>query len=104
MSKAFEILSQAIEEVIEDAKKGKDGTLIKRRRSSIKVAPVQKFTAQNIKFIREKRGLTQRSMADFFGVSIKTVEAWEAGKNIPSGPSSRLLELIDKGEVKIAAM
>jgi putative transcriptional regulator len=104
MSRAFEILSQAIGEVIEDTKKGKDGTLIKRRRSSIKVAPVQKFTAQNIKFIREKNGLTQKSMAAYMGVSIKTVEAWESGKNEPNGPSSRLLELIDKGEVKIAAM
>lgn len=78
--------------------------MIKRRRSSIKVDPIQKFTAQNIKFIREKSGLTQRTMADYMGVSIKTVEAWEAGKNQPSGSSSRLLELIDKGEVKIAAM
>ena len=104
MSRAFEILSQAIGEVIEDTKKGKDGTLIKRRRSSIKVAPVQKFTAQNIKFIREKNGLTQKSMAAYMGVSIKTVEAWESGKNEPNGPSSRLLELIDKGKVKIAAM
>ena len=104
MSRAFEILSQAIGEVIEDTKKGKDGTLIKRRRSCIKVAPVQKFTAQNIKFIREKNGLTQKSMAAYMGVSIKTVEAWESGKNEPNGPSSRLLELIDKGEVKIAAM
>ena len=70
--------------------------MIKRRRSSIKVAPVQKFTAQNINLLERKWTYT-KSMAAYMGVSIKTVEAWESGKNEPNGPSSRLLELIDKG-------
>ncbi len=39
--------------------------------------------------------------AQYLGVSPKTVEAWEAGKNKPSGSSSRLLELLDEKKISI---
>jgi len=29
-------------------------------------------------------------------VSKKTIEVWEAGRNVPSGSASRLVEIIDK--------
>ena len=32
----------------------------------------------------------------YMGVSVKTVEAWEAGRNHPDGPACRLLELTQK--------
>jgi putative transcriptional regulator len=28
------------------------------------------------------------------GVSLKTVEAWESGKNVPSGPALRMIEML----------
>ena len=45
--------------------------------------------AEDIKEIRSKTGLTQSLFAQWFGVSTRTVEAWESGRNKPSGPSSR---------------
>jgi len=30
------------------------------------------------------------------GVSSKTVEAWESRRNIPNGPSQRMIELLEK--------
>lgn len=33
-------------------------------------------------------------IAEFFGVSIKTVEAWEAERNRPEGPARRLMSLL----------
>lgn len=40
--------------------------------------------------------------ARWFGVSTRTVEAWENGKNKPSGPSSRLLGLLQSNRLSIA--
>ena len=37
----------------------------------------------------------QKAFASYMGVSDKTVEAWEAGTNHPSGAASRLLNMME---------
>ncbi len=66
---------------------------IDARRMKISVKPVESFTSEDIKQIRTKTGLSQNAFASSLGVSKKTVEAWECGKNTPNGPSCRLLQL-----------
>ena len=38
--------------------------------------------------------MTQVLFAGFMGVSPKTVEAWEAGRNMPDGPARRILAML----------
>lgn len=97
MSEAFEILSGALDEAINDTKTNE----LKRNTRSIDIEPVTIYNSQQIKNIRNKIGLTQNLFAKYLGVSAKTVEAWEAGRNKPSGPSNRLLWLLDMGKITI---
>ena len=39
--------------------------------------------------------MSQRIFAGYLGVSDKTVEAWEAGTNRPSGAACRILRMMD---------
>ena len=39
--------------------------------------------------------MSQNVFASYIGVSCKTVEAWESGKNHPSGAASRLLNMME---------
>ena len=57
------------------------------------VQPVCHYNAKEIKDIRINAGMTQAIFAEFMGVSVKTVEAWEAGRNRPIGSACRLLYL-----------
>ena len=66
---------------------------LKARKTTLSVAPVDTFTPGEIKEIRNRTGLTQVLFARYMGVSVKTVEAWEAGKNHPEGAACRLLSL-----------
>jgi DNA-binding transcriptional regulator YiaG len=34
------------------------------------------------------------------GVSVSTVQKWEAGDNNPHGPAARLLEMVENGKVE----
>lgn len=97
MSEAFAILSGALDEAINDTKTKK----LPRNVRSIEIEPAGVYTSAQVKNIREKIGLTQKLFAKYIGVSTKTVEAWEAGRNKPSGPSSRLLWLLDMGKITI---
>ena len=38
-------------------------------------------------------GYTDEQLAKYMGVSVKTVESWEAGRNHPEGAACRLLTL-----------
>lgn len=40
--------------------------------------------------------MTQKVFANYMGVSLKTVEAWENGINHPVGPACRLLSLLER--------
>jgi putative transcriptional regulator len=48
--------------------------------------------------IRQNLRLPQRAFAKLCGVSDKTVEAWESGRNAPNGSARRLFELIEKDQ------
>jgi len=50
----------------------------------------------NVARIRKKGGMSQRQFAEFFGVSVRTVQEWEQGRSVPSGPSRALLIVIDR--------
>jgi DNA-binding transcriptional regulator YiaG len=44
----------------------------------------------------ETLGVSQTVFARLLGVSVKLVEAWEAGRNTPAGPVRRLFEFIER--------
>lgn len=80
-------LSEAIEDVKSEDKKLK--------RHTVSIIPVKDYDAKEIRNIRKKTGLSQKLFAGYMGVSAKTVEAWEAGTNRPSGAASRILNMLE---------
>jgi len=40
--------------------------------------------------------MTQTRFADYFGVSIRTIQEWEQGRRVPSGVSKSFLFVIDQ--------
>ncbi len=84
----FDDIKTGLSEAIEYEK----GNL-KARTTTLTVSPVSRFEAEEIKSIRVGTGLTQVLFAKYMGVSVKTVEAWESGRNHPEGSACRLLQL-----------
>ena len=64
--------------------------------TTYKIEPVTKLDKEQIRAIRLKARMTQRVFADYLGVSVKTVEAWERGRTHPTGPAYRLMSLLDE--------
>ncbi|MCL2186711.1 MAG: helix-turn-helix domain-containing protein [Treponema sp.] len=93
----YESISQGLTEAI-DFQQGK----INARRTKLTIKPVDTFNTDDIKQIRQRTGLSQVIFAGSLGVSVKTVEAWENGRNKPEGASRRLLEIVrdDPGFLK----
>lgn len=98
MSKTFDILSEALNEAITDTKEKR----LTRHTKQIYIPPITSHSSDEIKTIRHNLGLTQSLFAQYLGVSPKTVESWESGKNKPSGPSNRLLGLLAAKKVSIS--
>lgn len=91
MSSVYESIAAGLAEAIEDA--GSTDKKLKRR--IVTIVPVKEYSASEIQAIRKSTGLSQKLFAGYMGVSDKTVEAWEAGKNRPSGAASRLLAMME---------
>ena len=85
----YESIMQGLAEAVE-YQQGK----IKARKTKLTIKPVCVFNTEDIKKIRHKTGLSQVMFAGSLGVSPKTVEAWENGRNSPDGASRRLLEIV----------
>ncbi len=87
----FDEIKLGLEQAIEYNK----GNL-KAEKTTRSIAPLETFTSDEIKRIRNETGMTQALFAKYMGVSVKTVEAWESGKNHPVGSARRLLALTRK--------
>ena len=83
---------QELKKGLEDAIAFEEGKLSAPVKTA-SVSPVVHYSASDIKKIRQAAGLTQAVFAAYMGVSLKTVEAWEGGRNAPAGPACRLLAL-----------
>ncbi len=57
--------------------------------------PVPEYRAADVVRTRKALNLSQRRLAYALGVSPRTVEAWESGKNEPSGAARHLLYLFE---------
>ena len=66
-----------------------------RCRVIIRESPVPEYKAQDVVQIRESLNLSQNALASVLGVPVWTVEEWEAGDTVPSGPARHLLYLIE---------
>jgi putative transcriptional regulator len=91
MSEAFESIMRGLAEV----KAHREGKL-KLKTTTIEIAPLPHCDAKTVKQLRAELGLSQSIFATALGVSKKTIEAWESGRNVPSGSACRLLEVIGK--------
>jgi putative transcriptional regulator len=57
---------------------------------------VQDMTPKKIKLLREKEHISQAVFAAVLNTSVSTVQKWEIGDKKPSGPSLKLLSLIER--------
>ena len=58
--------------------------------------PVKTYKAKQIKQLRARINVSQGVFAAHLNVSPSTVKQWETGGKLPSGPSLKLLNLVDK--------
>ena len=86
----FNELEQSLKEAVAFEKGDKT-----RTRVTVCELPVPKYKAADVVRVRSALRLSQRSLALALGVSPRTVEAWEVGRNEPSGAARNLLYLIE---------
>ncbi len=97
MKQAFNSIMAGLTESLDYAK----GDSSKARKMSVSVAELPSYHDKEIKKIREDLNLTQRNFAFVLGVSPKTVEAWESGRNVPQGTAQRFLQMLQHGGKKL---
>ncbi len=50
----------------------------------------------DVRRIRGEIGLSQAAFAAYFGVSRRTIQEWEQGRRVPTGPARVLLTVISR--------
>jgi putative transcriptional regulator len=60
------------------------------------LVPVPEYTSEMIRALRERHRISQAVLASILNTSLSTVRQWEIGVKHPSGPSLKLLNLLDR--------
>jgi len=58
--------------------------------------PMQEYSAEAIRALRDRYQVSQAVLATILNTSLSTVRQWEIGEKRPSGPSVKLLSLLDR--------
>lgn len=58
--------------------------------------PIAAYSSESIRALRERYQLSQAVLASVLNTSPSTVRQWEIGAKHPSGPSLKLLNLLDR--------
>lgn len=92
--------SRILDEVLASAQGLHGAGVISKRRLAEFEALCQprlvEMPPKKIKLLREKANLSQAVFASVLNISVSTVQKWEVGDKKPSGPSLKLLNLIDR--------
>lgn len=95
MSTLFDDLQEGLFQAIDFADgKGSARTI------TYKIDPVTRYDKDQIREIRMNAQMTQHVFADYLGVSVKTIEAWERGRTHPTGPACRLIGFLADNQLQ----
>ena len=75
------------------------GFIDKRKMSrfdTLCLEPVPEYDSQRIRALRDHLQLSQAVLAAVLNTSLSTVRKWEVGDKHPSGPSLKLLNLLER--------
>jgi putative transcriptional regulator len=67
-----------------------------REYDALCLAPVPEYSSEQIRALRTRYKLSQAVLASVLNTSLSTVRQWEIGDKHPSGPSAKLLDLLDR--------
>ena len=67
------------------------------------LSPIRELSAKQIRAIRSRTQMSQAVFAAVLNTSVSTVQKWEIGEKRPSGPSLKLLNVIERKGVKALA-
>lgn len=67
-----------------------------RKYDALCLEPVQEFDSAKIRALRDQLQLSQSVLAAVLNTSLSTVRKWEIGEKRPSGPSLKLLDLLQR--------
>ena len=91
--------SKILKDIHETARDLHSAKLISKRRmreyDALCHLDVHEIAPQKIKSLREKAHISQAVFAAVLNTSVSTVQKWEVGDKKPSGPSLKLLNLIE---------
>jgi len=60
------------------------------------LTPVPEYSSTQIRALRDVLKISQAVLASVLNTSVSTVRSWEQGDKKPSGPSLKLLNLLDR--------
>ena len=67
-----------------------------RRFDEACLTPIHPLTPEDIRSIREREQVSQSVFSHYLNVTTGVISKWERGEKIPSGPSLKLLLLVEK--------
>lgn len=67
-----------------------------REYDALCLPPAPEFSAEQIKALRQRHHLSQAVLARVLNTSLSTIRQWEIGQKHPSGPSKRLLQILER--------
>ncbi len=67
-----------------------------REYDSLCLAPIPAYSSHKIRTLRKRYKLSQAVLASVLNTSLSTIRQWEIGEKHPSGPSLKLLNLLDR--------
>lgn len=100
MATKIKTRSSILDAVHETAKDLHRAGFIDKRRmkhyDALCLTPVPDYSSEAIKAVRERYKISQAVLASVLNTSLSTVRQWEIGQKHPSGPSAKLLDLLDR--------
>ncbi|MGZ8216916.1 helix-turn-helix domain-containing protein [Methylomagnum sp.] len=97
--------SRILEAVHETARDLHEAGFIDKRRmreyDALCLTPVGDYSAEDIRALRERNQISQAVLASLLNTSLSTVRQWEIGVKHPSGPSLKLLDLLDRKGLEV---
>jgi len=90
-------LIKEIDDTIDDLRRL--GFIDRRKQRTIKaldLKPIPQYAGKQIRALRERVKVSQTVFASLLNTSASTVRKWEIGEKQPSGPSLKLLNLLDR--------